>query len=87
MTCLERRIRFERLADPDPDMTLQAGDLASKGLFRSLRLIPYMKKGDSHTFGGEAGLKETPMADKGGSGHARPRSILWVQPQFDSERL
>lgn len=49
MTCLERRIRFERLADPDPDMTLQAGDLASKGLFRSLRLIPYMKKGDSHT--------------------------------------
>lgn len=44
MTFLERRIRFERLADPDPDMILQAGDLASKGLFRSLNLIPYMKK-------------------------------------------
>lgn len=47
------RVRFEA-GRPDPDMTLQAGDLASKFLFRSLRPIPYMKKRDSHTLGKEA---------------------------------
>ena len=47
--------QVERLADPDPHMILQAGDLVSKDLFRSLSLIPYVKKGDSHTFGEEAG--------------------------------
>lgn len=80
--------QVERLADPDPHMILQAGDLVSKDLFRSLSLIPYVKKGDSHTFGEEAGLRETPMADKGGSGHARPRSkVARLQQQFDSESL